>query len=519
MSQELKSAAERLYALFKGNQRSVGRFKPPEKMWTDERPPAIEDFAEHLEGKAGVGVVPVMDDDTCVFAALDLDNHDSDEDLPIMKIAAEVEAKKLPLIPCRSKSGGVHLYAFFKKPMPAARVRTVMAKWAGVLGQSGCEIFPKQAKLFAPSGKTRQLGNWINLPYFNTKKTIRFAVHDGKRLSLEDFLALADRLGVTDADIKAQAALDHPDAPPCVQRMYSEGVGQGHRNEALYNVVIYLKKAFPDSYEALSQEANATIFSKPLSKSEATRTVASAARPDYKYRCHEEPCRSLCDRDTCFKRKFGISKDEYDNLSALEAIPGFSDLVKYLSDPVRWELKIDGVPVRNLGTHELLDWKRMRELIAERLTKVVPMIKSQEWERMLQPMMREARIVEAPDDASVSGVVRARLREFAAKTDLAVNGAARSEDRAPLLRGLPVVIKVDGIRSVAFRGQDFVNYLKRTKSEELKGINLWFAVKDLGVRHTKIRAGSRNVNVWCMPVKEVLQEGPDEIQTEFKSEL
>ena len=59
---------------------------------------------------------------------------------------------------------------------------------------------------------------------------------------------------------------------------------------------------------------------------------------------------------------------------------------------------------------------------------------------------------------------------------------------------------------MVFRSQDFINYLKRTKSEELKGGNLWFAVKDLGVAHSKIRAGESSINVWRVPVDVVLMD-------------
>ena len=119
-------------------------------------------------------------------------------------------------------------------------------------------------------------------------------------------------------------------------------------------------------------------------------------------------------------------------------------------------------------------------------------------------MMQEARIVEAPDDASVNGIIRDRLREFAAKTDLH-NRGEDAKDRDGLLRGLPVVQKIDGERCVLFRGQDFVNYLKRTKSEELKGANLFFAVKELGVSHRKVRIGAKeSCNVWYLPVRAVV---------------
>jgi hypothetical protein len=181
-------------------------------------------------------------------------------------------------------------------------------------------------------------------------------------------------------------------------------------------------------------------------------------------------------------------------------------------------LVIEGVRVFNIGTIDLLDWRFIRQLVADRLTRVVPMIKNSEWERMLSPLMQTARIIEAPDDASVNGVIRDRLREFCAKTDL-FNRGDDTEERKALLRGMPVVLKMDGERCVMFRGQDFVNYLKRTKTEELKGVNLWFAVQDLGVLHRKVRIGKEDsCNVWYLPVGVVVRDLAAE-PVNFETEL
>lgn len=511
--------AERFLALFPSNTRSSGRYDAKrDRAYTEHEPVKPENVTAHLNGTLGCGGVAIQDDDTCQWAALDIDNHDSDEDIDIGKIDEAIRRNKLPLIPCRSKSGGVHCYLFLDKPQPAARIRTFMATWAAQVGYHGCEVFPKQGRLSDDRSGKKQFGNWINWPYMGGDATMRYAVYDGKRLTLDQFLAFAEKSRVSDAQLRSSSSSDHPEAPPCVQRMYANGVAAGHRNEALYNIVVYLRKANPDGYVALSESANGSIFQRPLGKAEAQRTIASAGRPDYGYRCNEEPIRSLCDRATCLKRKFGITPADAERLVTIESVPAFTELVKYLTEPVRWEVKIDGVVVTNITTEQLLDWRAIRSIVADRLTKIVPLIKNQEWERILAPLMKEARMIETPDDASVTGVIRDRLREFASKTDLA-NPGKDVKDRLALLRGMPVVQVLDGERHVVFRGQDFVNYLKRTKSEELKGINLWFAIKDVGVAHTKFRAGEHNINVWYMPVKLVLEHRAPVPKQEFKSEL
>lgn len=500
--------AARFYALYPSNQRSSGRFDPKNgKMHTEYRGLTTEDFLKHLRGEQGMGAVPILDDDTCAWAALDIDNHDQEDDIPIGPVDAKIAELKLPLIACRSKSGGIHAYMFLAKSQPASKIRALMSKWAAELGHAGCEIFPKQSKLAENKGK-KQLGNWINLPYLGSNETVRYAYRGGKKLDLESFLTAAEKLKVGDEELATLMGADHSEAPPCVQKMFQQGVASGNRNEALYTITVYFRKADPDNVEKRALDANSSVFTKPLARAEAARTIASAARPDYRYRCNEEPNRSLCDRDACVKRKFGINRDEHELLIAKDSLPMFGELRKYKTEPVRWEILIDGVKVGNIATDDLLDFRRMRQIIAERLTKVVPMVKNVEWERILQPLMAVAVIIEAPDDASVTGVIRSRLVEFASKTELNKTDTPIKE-RVALIRGLPIVIKQDGEPCVAFRAQDFISFLKRTKSEELKGTNLWFAVRELGVGHTKVRAGEHNINVWYMPVEQILKGKQD----------
>lgn len=510
----------RLAALFTSNERMHLEYDPKTgRAWSKLSPLTPELWAAHLEGRIGVGGGPIRDDHTCMWAGLDLDNHGMDEDLPIAKIWDDIQANRLPLITCRTKSGGVHCYVFFSEAQPAAKIRNVMAGWARRIGYPKCEIFPKQSSLREDTKGGRQLPNPMNFPYFGGDDTNRYCVDNTKRLSTQDFVLLAEKKRMTSASIKLAMIEGHEEAPPCLQRMMVEGVPGGQRNEALYNFVTYLKKAFPDSVTEEAKQINFSVFDKPIGSSEFTRTVNSASRPECRYRCHEEPMRSYCDRETCQTRKYGIGKDEYDALSAAADLPKFTDLIKYVSEPVLWEMKIDGRTVAAIPTSKLLDWRIMREIIAEKLTKVVPLVKPQEWERILQPLMAEARIVETPDDASIAGVIRERLREFASKTDL-TNKGQNIDDRRAMLRGLPCVQEYQGERVVMFRQMDLIAFLKRSKSEELKGIHLWMAVKELGLDHAKLRVGGNaNINVWYLPVREVLNDRGSPEAPDYKSEL
>jgi hypothetical protein len=480
----------------------------------------LDTMQTHLDGEVGCGVVPITDDNCCAWAAIDIDNHDDVAiDIDIGKIDEYIRRHDLPLVACRSKSGGTHVYMFLHNPQPAIKIRMLMADWATKLGYPGSEIFPKQSKLVTGKDGKKSLGNWINLPYFEASNTKRYAVIDGKKVDLVGFLDHAEDIRVPNTRLESLLLADNTEAPPCIRNMLTKGVEAGQRNEAIYNVAVYFKRKDEKTAKDEAIRANASIFPTPLPKAELFRTVMSAMKPEYGYRCGEDVMKSRCNREECLKMKYGITDKDAETAEVYEDLPEFSSLIKFVTEPVRWEVTVGGVRIFNISTSQLLDWRDMRELIADRLTRVVPMIKAGEWERILKPLMANARLVETPDDASTNGVIRDRLREFASKADFADRGED-AESRKGLLRGLPVVQQMDGERCVMFRGQDFVNYLKRTKSEELKGVNLWFAVQDLGVLHRKIRIGGtkESCNVWYLPVKVVVQDFAAE-PVDFKPEL
>jgi len=105
-----------------------------------------KDVGLHLAGERSIVAIPLLEDGTCAWAALDVDE----------KCEIPPSGKYLKWFP--SKSGGWHGFVFFARPQPADRVRFYMAELAEIVGHKGCEVFPKQ--VLAASG------NGINLPFF-----------------------------------------------------------------------------------------------------------------------------------------------------------------------------------------------------------------------------------------------------------------------------------------------------------------------------------------------------------------
>ena len=95
-----------------------------------------------------------------------------------------------PLIVCRSKSGGAHVFLFTKENIPASLMQSKLKQFAKVLGYEGSEIFPKQTEILVDRGDT---GNFLNLPYHNEMKGLRYAINDnGSGCTLEEFYQLYD---------------------------------------------------------------------------------------------------------------------------------------------------------------------------------------------------------------------------------------------------------------------------------------------------------------------------------------
>lgn len=486
--------------LFEGNHRSFGRYFPETgRMLTLSAPYDESHVLAHLEGHVGMGMVPILDTGGCRFAAIDIDAHgENEQPIDCEGLSAQVADMELPLVVCRSKSNGAHLYCFFSEEVPAAQARSVLARWAIQLGYPGVEVFPKQSQLIKDNKGNRALGNWINLPYCGGRRP---AVEGGREISIEYFFELARSRQLSAAEFeKLMAGDEHGEAPPCFQRLLAQGVpkGEGIRNNSLFLAATYFKKAFPDNWKDRAHDFNNTTIDQPLPFSEAKKTIDSISRKDYSYRCQEEPCVALCDRKTCLTRKHGISPGD---ASAVN-LPDMGELRKYDTTPIKWQITVGGRPIF-LTTAELMSYPAVRAAIVEALHTVPPMIKNTEWDRHLGELMKSVEVVEVPDEASTPGLVRSRLHEWLKRVD--PESEDNEDNRKMVLRGVPVVTSDrSGDKRVVFRGQDFVDYLKRTRSEELKGVNLWLALRGMGVTPTRLRVDSMTViNAWCLPLSAI----------------
>ena len=130
--------------------------KQKAKSFIVRKPLTIELIQSHLEGKCGVGSIPINEDNKCRFGALDIDQY------PLDLVALDKKIRDLGVscIVCRSKSGGAHVFFFFTDWISAGDFKDKAAEVSAVLGYGGCEVFPKQEQVLVERG---DVGNFINL--------------------------------------------------------------------------------------------------------------------------------------------------------------------------------------------------------------------------------------------------------------------------------------------------------------------------------------------------------------------
>ena len=87
---------------------------------TVHEPITLKLWKDHLDGKQRIGIKPEKDD-LCKWGCIDIDPQ-SYKDYSQKKVIDILRDNQLPLIPVRSKSGGLHLFLFLNDWSPVKDV-------------------------------------------------------------------------------------------------------------------------------------------------------------------------------------------------------------------------------------------------------------------------------------------------------------------------------------------------------------------------------------------------------------
>lgn len=452
-------------------------------------------YEKHLAGHVGVGIVPVRVDGNCLFGAIDVDVDNIDHKL----LAERIDGLKLPLHVCRSKSGGAHLYVFVRTPINAAVLQKTLKGWSSLVGHPKAEIFPKQIRI----DKTN-VGSWINLPYFGSDRTTRYHVRaDGTLSTLEEFLD-----GVQYYDPKSFVSVTPKpktsEMPPCLAKITSDGVTVGRRNDTVFNVTIFHRKAFPEEWREKTDIFNSQLPS-PLDQRELAAILDSNSKNRYHYTCDRSPLADFCDRAVCEKLTFGVKHNSWNEQGA----PGhaaYSNLRKITSDPPIFLLEINGQDV-DLRGEQLLDFKQVRIKAMMKMNLVIPMMKQVQWDIQVQDLFSHLVEIEAPEDSGLEGSVMIRFEEF-----LSLRKRARSSEDL-IKQKIPVEMGKD----IVFRGIDLKQYLKSIMRYDIEESTLFRWLHKRGGKHVKLRILGREVVAWSIPLSMANEINADYTGPQFET--
>lgn len=496
----MSSEADKMMTLFAGFDRAYGTYASEERnpakggkleirksAKTVREPVTLELWNEHLSGKKPLGIIPIDAKNRVKWGAIDIDVYDVDH----AAIVDKIERRRLPLVVGRTKSGGAHLFAFFKEWVSAGEAQHALRGVAASLGYGSSEIFPKQTEVLLDRG---DMGTWLNMPYYKMNDTDRTGVKkNGMSMTIGEFLAAADKAACTlsDLDDEVEEVKDDKnagnvgefkDGPPCLQHLTKLGFPEGTRNNGLTALAVFAKKKYESDWEAKVEVWNQSYMEPPLSTEEVTNVVKSMRRKEYRYKCKDQPLCSHCNSQICVTRRFGVGDDGN--------FPTITGLSVMNTDPPLWFMDVGGVRIE-LTTAELQNYRRFQSICMERLFVVYPMLKQDTWNNILKDAMLGVTMLEAPPEVGTVGAFFELFRDF-------LEDKSSPDDKEVILMGR--VWRDESQNRLYFRLRDLQDHLARHRFDAYTRSQVTTRIKDVGGNSEFFNIKNTGVNVWYVPV-------------------
>lgn len=458
-------------------------------------------LTHHLNGDFGVGVCPVNAEGKCYFGVLDIDYYKPE----ISRVLEIIKEYQLPLLPFRSKSGGLHVYLMVDKAISAKTMRDTLNKISNIFaldsiyGKGKVEVFPKQ-------DKAEGFGSSVTLPYFNCEDPYTYLLDlDGNKVDFVDALFYIQKHLTTIADVKKTLeALPYSDAPPCLQKILLSGaVGEDDtgRNNFLMSFGVYAKKKYGDGFDSYVEDINDS-FALPLEGSVLTGLIKSVRENEYSYKCKDIPCNGFCDKGECKKREYGLgrAKGHFTNID-------YGQIFRYkTAEPYYiWKLRLVGqekwVDVVFKDEGFLLEQKNFAKMCMRFLNQAPMQVSNNDWYSVLNSVMPHIKDVEVKQESDTSGLslVRNTFIRYLS------NKQARRDSPYQIMVGLCVrqTKKDDTGKVIAtyyFTHTGFEEYLRNNKivfdmtmlRETLKG----FGAKEDVLRYSTMLGEEREFACW-----------------------
>ena len=466
---------------------------------TVREPVTVELWGKHIGGVRPLGIIPIDEEGMCVWGSIDVDDYQ----INAIELVQQIEQLKLPLVPCRSKSGGMHLFLFLSSPATARSVQKYLKDVAAVIGRAGSEIFPKQTEILASRG---DLGNWMVMPYYGSdydgKLFMQYGIKKtGGEQTIQEFLTLAHKRKVAPdqlvvrkprlpgaASVGAAAAphTEEPfsDGPPCLQHLVRGGVKPGGQNNTLLMMGIYFKRKYPNDpneWKKMLEQANHSFLDPPGASDALASVIRSLEAKDYLYTCKSEPMVSHCNSQACRIRRFGVG--------VAGAFPVISGISKLNTDPPIWFVDVEDRRLE-IATEVLQNYTKFHAACMERVDKSFVLVKQSDWMMMLADAMQNLQVIEAPPEIGRGGVFFEMLEDF-------LTNRQRGQHVEDILMGRPWEDQEAGRHY--FQIKDLDKFMRREGEKNYTRGHMTTAIKKLGgdAHFMNIKGAGRNC--WWVP--------------------
>ena len=179
---------------------------------TVHEPVTEEIWKKHISGEIRIGIKPEKDD-VVKWGCIDIDPR-SYKDYASKKYLDIIKTNNLPLVPTRSKSGGLHLFLFLNDWHKIVDVKKILNAWNDKYFLSD-EVFP--------------MNKAMNMPYFKADATTEHGYDEsGNPILVGRFIEIA-KTKVSSLkqlqDLKTEdyePEFDYSKFPPCIQNLLRE---------------------------------------------------------------------------------------------------------------------------------------------------------------------------------------------------------------------------------------------------------------------------------------------------------
>ena len=423
---------ERFINIFKGLERAHGVTYVDKKGNGEKikgksfvkRDPVTENLWRiHLQGtEPSLGIIPINDENKCIWGCVDIDSYAGFDH---KKLIDKIKLLNLPLVVCRSKSGGAHVFCFTTVPVTAQLMRDKLLSVSAVLGYGGSEVFPKQVELKSQE----DTGNFLNLPYFNGDDTTRYAfLENGEAANMNGFFGLYERHKQTPEQLEnlkvKRPESEFNDGPPCLETITQSEIKDG-RDRILYQYIQYAKRKWPEDWQSKINSFNYKYFSNHPEGALEDRIVQGKIKfnegKELGFKCNEEPMCNHCDKKLCKTRKFGIGGESI--------FPELSDLQKVELDVPYYWVNVDGERVKLDNIDCLIEQRLFRRTVTKQINKKPPRIKAGDFDKFTDLLLAGVEIIKAPQGSSIIDQLKDHLEEFC------TNRTAKDTTKADILRG------------------------------------------------------------------------------------